>query len=95
MKISREEVAHVAALAHLTIDEAEVDGFARNLGDVLAYAKSVSRVDTTGVSPTAHAVEICNAFRQDEVAGHLDAQSTMANAPECEDGSFVVPKVIE
>ncbi|MBS0013069.1 MAG: Asp-tRNA(Asn)/Glu-tRNA(Gln) amidotransferase subunit GatC [Desulfobacterales bacterium] len=95
MKISREEVAHVAALARLTIDEADVDGFARNLGDILAYAESVSRADTTDVPPTAHAVEICNAFRQDEVAGHLDAQSTMANAPESEDGSFVVPKVIE
>ncbi|MFO7860243.1 MAG: Asp-tRNA(Asn)/Glu-tRNA(Gln) amidotransferase subunit GatC [Desulfosalsimonas sp.] len=95
MKISREEVAHVAALARLTIDEADVDGFARNLGEILAYAESVSRVDTTDVSPTAHAVEICNAFRQDAVAGHLDAQNTMANAPESEDGSFVVPRVIE
>jgi aspartyl-tRNA(Asn)/glutamyl-tRNA(Gln) amidotransferase subunit C len=95
MKITKQEVAHVAALARLTIDEADVEGFARNLGDILAYAESLNQVNTADVAPTAHAVEICNAFRPDAVAGHLSAGDALANAPESEDGSFVVPKVIE
>ena len=95
MNITKEEVLHVAALARLTIDDADVEGFARNLGDILAHAESLGQVDTTNVAPTSHAVEICNAFRTDEMTGHLESEATLANAPESEDGSFVVPKVIE
>ena len=95
MKITRDEVLHVAALARLTIAEADVDKFARNLADVLDHVERLGRVDTTDVPPTAHAVDVENAFREDVEAGHLDREAALENAPEAEDGSFVVPKVIE
>ncbi len=95
MKITEEDVAHVASLARLTIDKDDAKGFARNLGEILAYAESLNQVDTSNVASTAHAVEVCNAFREDEVKAHLDREDAMANAPESEDGSFLVPKVIE
>jgi aspartyl-tRNA(Asn)/glutamyl-tRNA(Gln) amidotransferase subunit C len=95
MKITEEEVAHVASLAKLTIDSQDVKKFAQNLGEILAYAESLNQVDTTDIVATSHAVEICNAFREDEILKHLDTADAMANAPESEDGSFVVPRVIE
>jgi aspartyl-tRNA(Asn)/glutamyl-tRNA(Gln) amidotransferase subunit C len=51
-------------------------------------------VDTEGVRPTSHAISRTNAFREDEQSGHLDLDAVLTNAPEKEDGSFVVPKVV-
>lgn len=95
MKITKEQVHHVAELARLDIDEADLNRFARELGDILEHAESLGRVDTTDVAPTSHAVEICNAFRQDFVAEHLAREKALENAPESEEGSFAVPRVIE
>ena len=95
MKITKQEVQHVAELARLEIAEADVERFARTLADILEHAESLGRVDTADVPPTAHAVEISNAFRQDVVAKHLENEAALGNAPESEAGSFVVPKVIE
>ncbi len=95
MKISRDEVLHVAKLARLHIEGQDVDQFAGQLGGILDYVDSLARVDTTDVPPTSHAVATKNAFRKDEPAGHLNAEEAAANAPESEDGYFIVPKVIE
>lgn len=95
MKISRDEVLHVAELARLTVDDDAVETFSEQLGGILEYVEKLSRVDTSAVPPTAHAVEMANAFRKDETTRHLDRDEAMANAPEAEDGHFIVPKVIE
>lgn len=95
MKISREEVLHVAELARLTVDDEAVETFSEQLGSILEYVEKLSRVDTSAVSPTAHAVEMANAFRKDQITRHLDRGEALANAPEAEDGHFIVPKVIE
>ncbi len=95
MKISREEVLHVAHLARLSMDEAEVAAFAEQIGGILEYVEKLSGIDTSGVAPTAHAVEMANAFRSDQPTRHLENADALANAPEAEDGHFIVPKVIE
>lgn len=95
MKISTQEVAHVARLARLTINDAQIDLLAAQLGDILAYVETLNRLDTDGVEPTSHAVDICNVFRADEPIASLDRITATANAPEALDGSFIVPKVIE
>ncbi|MGA9477547.1 MAG: Asp-tRNA(Asn)/Glu-tRNA(Gln) amidotransferase subunit GatC [Desulfobacterales bacterium] len=51
-------------------------------------------MDTEGVRPTSHAISRTNAFREDEQSGHLDPASALSNAPEKENGSFIVPKVV-
>jgi len=95
MKISNEEVLHVAHLARLSIDEADVATFSGQLGQILEYVEKLSAIDTTGVTPTAHAVEMANAFRTDEFHPHLETEQAVANAPDAADGHFIVPKVIE
>jgi aspartyl-tRNA(Asn)/glutamyl-tRNA(Gln) amidotransferase subunit C len=94
MKITKEEVVHVANLACLDIDEASTDKFADQLGKILEYVDTLNRVDTKDVPPTSHAILLTNAFREDEVSKHLDTETALANSPEKEDGHFVVPKVI-
>ena len=55
---------------------------------------TLKKVDTTGVTATSHAINLTNACRQDEVQGQLDREEALANAPEKDDGAFVVPKII-
>ena len=93
---SREQVTAIAALAHLELDDAEIDLFARQLGDILAAADEVQRVDTTGVPPTASVVTRHPSDRPDDVRPSLDADEALANAPDAalDAGLFKVPRVI-
>jgi len=95
MKITKDEVMYVAGLARLDIDETSIDSFAQQLGKILEYIETLNSVDTEGVAPTFHAISITNAFREDKEKNHLDREKVLANAQEAENGSFVVPKIIE
>ena len=93
---TREQVAAIAALAHLELDAAELDLFARQLGDILTAAEEVQRVDTTGVPPTASVLTRHASDRPDEVRPCLDRDEALANAPDAalDAGLFRVPRVI-
>ena len=94
MKITHEEVRYVADLARLDLGESAVEKFAGQIDEILAYIDKLNEVDTEGVDPTSHAIFLTNAFREDEPAAHLQRDRALANAPEQEDGCFVVPKII-
>ena len=93
---SRDQIAAIAALAHLELDASEMDLFARQLGDILAYAEVVQQIDTTGVPPTASLVSAAAADRADEVRPSLDRDEALAAAPDAalDAGFFRVPRVI-
>src|SRR4051812_47560169 len=81
-QFTREQISAIAALAHLELDALEIDLFARQLGDILAYAEVVQQIDTTGVPPTAsvggdHALNLA-----DEVLPCLDRDQALAAAPD-------------
>lgn len=90
------EIEAVAALAQLELEPSEVDLFARQLGDILAYAEEVQAVDTTGVPPTAYGLSQHAADRPDEVRPSLPRDEALANAPDPapDAGLFRVPRVI-
>jgi aspartyl-tRNA(Asn)/glutamyl-tRNA(Gln) amidotransferase subunit C len=94
MKISKEEVMYVADLARLEVDSELVDKFAEQLGTILEYMETLKSVDTTGVRPTSHAISMTNAFREDGEEQHFNRDSALANAPDKENGNFIVPKVV-
>ena len=94
MKITKDEILHVADLARLDLDEAAIETFAEQIGKILEYVDALNEVDTTGVRATSHAIFLTNAFRDDEHKEHLERDLALANAPEKEEGSFVVPKVV-
>jgi aspartyl-tRNA(Asn)/glutamyl-tRNA(Gln) amidotransferase subunit C len=95
-EFSRAHIAEIAALAHLELDASEVDLFARQLGDILAYAEIVQQIDTTGVLPTASIGVQHAADRADEVRPSLDRDEALAAAPDAalDAGFFRVPRVI-
>jgi aspartyl-tRNA(Asn)/glutamyl-tRNA(Gln) amidotransferase subunit C len=94
MKITKEEVIQVANLARLDVDADATDALAKQIGNILDYVDTLNQVDTTGIKPTSHAISLTNAFRDDTVRDHLDPDQALENAPESEDGSFLVPKVV-
>ena len=81
MKITKEEVLHVADLAHLEIAAAEVDRFAEQIGQILEYVDTLNQVDTQGVPGTSHAISLTNAFRDDVEVPHLDREPGLVQRP--------------
>jgi aspartyl-tRNA(Asn)/glutamyl-tRNA(Gln) amidotransferase subunit C len=95
MKITREEVEHVAGLARLTLDEAEMSAMTEQLDAILSYVDKLSELETDAIEPTAHAVPMENAFREDLEAPSIGSAAAMGNAPAAAEDCFLVPKVIE
>ena len=95
MKITRAEVEHVARLARLELSDEEKETFTGQMDAILAYVDKLNELDTTGIVPTAHAVPMENAFRNDEEAPSIGIDNALANAPDRVESFFRVPKVIE
>ena len=94
MTISRKDVEHVANLARLQLTDSDITTFVGQISDILDHVDSLKKVETQGVVGTSHALSLTNAFREDEVSEPANRDVSLANAPESEDGSFVVPKII-
>jgi aspartyl-tRNA(Asn)/glutamyl-tRNA(Gln) amidotransferase subunit C len=94
--LTREEVERIAALASLELTEAEAETFARQLGEILEYARRVQQIDTNGVAPTSHGVSTSPLDRADEPRPSADRTSVLAAAPDpaADAGLFRVPRVI-
>ena len=95
MKIARQEVEHVAVLARLALDETELDQLTSQMNQILGYVDKLNELDTDGIVPTAHAVPVENAFREDVVQPSIGNENALKNAPEATDNCFKVPKIIE
>ena len=94
MVISREDVLHVSRLARLNLSEEELEKFTGQLGDILEYISKLNELDTEGVPPTSHVLEIHNVFRKDAV-NQPPIENMDRIAPEFEKGHFRVPKGID
>jgi aspartyl-tRNA(Asn)/glutamyl-tRNA(Gln) amidotransferase subunit C len=95
MKITRQEVEHVALLARLKFNEAEKERFTTQLNTILEYMDQLKELDTSRVEPTFHAVTRKNVFREDQVLPSSPQDLTLSNAPDGDRGFFRVPKIIE
>jgi aspartyl-tRNA(Asn)/glutamyl-tRNA(Gln) amidotransferase subunit C len=94
MPISREEVEKVSLLGRLLLSETELDTMTHQLGDILAYMELLREVDTQGVEPMAHALDVANAFRDDAARPSLERESALANAPHRDAECYLVPAVL-
>lgn len=95
MKLSREEVLHIAFLARLGLTEAEVDKFREQLSNILENFEVLQQVDTTGVPPTAQSIALQNVVKDDEAVDSLPQSEILANAPRREGAFFRVRPVLE
>ena len=96
MKLSREEVLHIALLARLGLTETEVNSLSEQLSDILENFEALQQVDTADVPPTAQSIPLQNVMRSDdEVTPSLPPSQILANAPQTEEGFFRVRAVLE
>lgn len=95
MAVSREDVRHVAQLARLDFTEKEEEQMAGELSRILDYVEKLDELDTSGVAPMSHVLDIQNVFRPDELESRIDREEALAPAPEVDGEYFLVPQVIE
>ena len=95
MKISRTEVEHVARLARLALSDSELAALTGEMDAILGYVDQLNGLDTQGITPTAHAVPMANAFRADQVIPSFTPEQAQVNAPAPDPDGFRVPRVIE
>ena len=94
MSLSRQDVEKVALLARLQLSEAELAVMTGQLAEIVAYVDQLAEVDTEGVEPMAHAVEMANVFAADEVRPGLPREAALANAPRTSGQGYLVPAVL-
>jgi aspartyl-tRNA(Asn)/glutamyl-tRNA(Gln) amidotransferase subunit C len=93
-RLTREDVAHVARLARLSLSDAELDRYTEQLGAVLDHAADIAALDLGDVPPTAHPLPLSNVLRPDVVTACLDRDEVLAEAPSVEDDRFRVPAIL-
>jgi aspartyl-tRNA(Asn)/glutamyl-tRNA(Gln) amidotransferase subunit C len=93
MKLSREEVLHIAALCKLGVTDADVENFREQLSNILENFTALQKLDTAGVAPTAQSVALQNVIKNDEVKISLPQEDVLANAPQ-RDGEFFKVKIV-
>lgn len=94
MKISRQEIEHVAHLARLNLSEEELAKMTVQLDNILSYVDKLEELDTSGIEPTTHAFSISNAFREDQVKKSLSQEESLKNCQQKNNEAFIVPRVI-
>lgn len=94
MAISKEEIIHIAKLASLNLSEEEIEGYAKDMTEILGFADMINSVDTDQIKETIAANENYNVFRKDEVIPSIDRDVLLQNAPSKDEGMFRIPKVI-
>ena len=85
----------MARLARLALDDDELDGFTRELGEILEHVQELEALSLDDVEPTAHPLPLANVVRRDEVRPTLPRDEVLAQAPEVEDGRFRVPRILD
>ena len=95
-EITRDEVAHLARLARLALDDSELDRLAGQLDVILGAVAQISEAtDAADVPPTSHAVPLENVTRPDVVTASLPRDVVLAGAPAAEEGRFRVPRILD
>ena len=95
MKLSYEQVRHIAWLARLGLSEEEVEKFSLQLSDILENFEILQQVNTANVAPLTHIIPLQNIFRKDEVVESYSQAEILSNAPKQEENCFKVQAILE
>ncbi len=95
MAISRDDVAKVAHLARIDLDEEELKLFSKQLESIVEFIDKLKELDVSGILPTSHVLGLTNVVRPDIARDSLPGEAVLSNAPASSKGHFLVPKVIE
>jgi aspartyl-tRNA(Asn)/glutamyl-tRNA(Gln) amidotransferase subunit C len=92
--LTREDVEKVSLLARLKLNDDELTLMTAQLGQIVGYVEQLGELDTDEVEPMAHAVEVTNVFRPDELRESLTREAALANAPKADGECYLVPAVL-
>ena len=95
MKLSREEVQHIALLARLGLSEAEIEKFKLQLSDILENFEILEQADTSNLPPTTQSIALQNVLRPDEARASYPVEDIVANAPRQDENCFKTRAVLE
>jgi len=95
MKLSREEVQHIALLARLGLSEAEIEKFKLQLSNILENFEILEQADTSNLAPTAQSIALQNILRADEATASYPVEDIVANAPQQDENCFKTRAVLE
>ena len=95
VKLTEEEVKHVAKLANLNVSDSKLTSFEKNLSDIVGFVDKLQEVDTKGIEPTNQVTGLENVFREDVVTPSLTQEEALSNAPRKSKGYFLVDKIFE
>ena len=95
MKISKEEIEHIAVLARLSLSDEEKGLFGPQLSGILDYMEKLNELDTEGIEPTSHVIALSNVMRDDTGKDSIPREDALMNAPSHTDEFYRVPKIIE
>lgn len=93
--LTEKDVEHVAKLARIALSHEEKEVFTHQLANIMDYIDRLGELDTAGVEPMYHVMELNNVFREDREVRRLAPEEVLANAPEREGTFFKVPKILE
>ena len=95
MRLTPEEVDHIALLSRLELSAPERERAANELSQILGYFEKLNELDTENVEPTSQVIPAFNILREDIVAPSLTPADALQNAPESSANMFQVPRVVE
>ncbi|WP_417384433.1 Asp-tRNA(Asn)/Glu-tRNA(Gln) amidotransferase subunit GatC [Gimesia sp.] len=93
-QLTQDEVLKVASLSRLKLSETEITALGEQMGSVLKYIAMLDELDTTDIEPMAHAIEISNVFRDDQLQESLPREQALSNAPQTDGKYFLVPAIL-
>lgn len=93
--LNKDDVRYIAGLARIYIPEGELEGFTKNLENIISYVDQLNELNVENIEPTSHVLHLKNVYRADQVKPSLAQQDALKFAVESHQGSFKVPRVIE
>ncbi len=94
-RITEKDVDYVAGLAQLVLDGPTKAKMVKDLGEILGYIDKLNELDTTGVEPMMHVLDMSNVYRQDVVGESLTQDQALKNAPKTDGAYFLVPRILD
>ena len=94
MEITRKDIEHIATLSMLNLSEDEIDGYAKDMEEIISFVNKINELDTENLEESAFALDAYNVFRKDEVKESFDRDLLLENAPSSNGVQYQLPPVI-
>ena len=95
MEIKKEEIVHIANLSMLNLSEEEINGYTKDMEQIVAFANKINEIDTESIEESAFALDAKNVFRKDEVRESFERELLLSNAPSSNGEAYSLPSVID